>query len=72
MDVCIVYKCWNTIELMCLSKTNDLCDSIICHYGYFLEINVKFQPKVCDICHDLIQKPTGFTDIAILSVKGNE
>ena len=28
-----------------VNKTNSLREFIICHYWYFLEINVKFQPK---------------------------
>ena len=39
-----------------VNKTNGLCESIICHYRYFLEINFRFQSKVCDGCHDLMQK----------------
>ena len=31
----------------------------------FLEINFKFQPEVCNGCHDLTQKSMIFNDIAI-------
>ena len=33
-----------------VNKTNNLCKCIICHLWYFLEINFRFQPKVCDNC----------------------
>ena len=33
-----------------VKNSNDLCDRIICHYWYFLEINFRFQPKLCDDC----------------------
>ena len=36
------------------------------------EINVKFQPEVCNSCHDLLQKAMSFNDAAIVSVKGND
>ena len=59
-------------ELM-LIKTNGLLEEcIICHYWYFLQINFGFQPKVCDSCHDLIQKVISFNDVAIVSVKGKD
>ena len=37
---------------------------------YFLEINFTFQPEVCDVSHDLIQKTMSFNDVATVSVKG--
>ena len=33
-----------------VKNSNDLCDHIICHYWYFLQINFRFQPKLCDDC----------------------
>ena len=30
--------------------TNGLRKSIICHYWYFLDIYLRFQPKLCDGC----------------------
>ena len=55
-----------------LNKTNGLQEYIICHYWYFLEINFRFQPKVCNVYHDLMQKVMSFNDVAIVSVKGND
>ena len=34
------------------NKISDLRERIICHYWYFLKINFKFQPELCDSCHD--------------------
>ena len=31
-----------------------LCMSVLCHYKYFLEINLKFQSKVCHAYHDVL------------------
>ena len=46
---------------------------IICHYQYVFDINFRFQPKVCDGYHDLMQKATSFDDVVIvISVKEND
>ena len=44
------------------------CD--ICHYWYFLDKNVKYEPYLSNVCYDLIQKVMSFID-AIVSVKGS-
>ena len=44
------------------------CD--ICHYWYFLNYSFKFQPNVCNRCHDLLMTSINLNDIAILSIKG--
>ena len=41
-------------------------------YWYFLEINFRFQPEVCDGCHDLMQKTMSFNNVANVSVKEND
>ena len=55
-----------------VKKSNGSCECIICHYWYFFEIIFRFQPNVCNDCHDLIQAAMIFNDIAIISVKGND
>ena len=35
-------------------------------------MNFRFQSKVCDGCHDLMQKAGSFIDVAIVSAKGND
>ena len=41
-------------ERVGLNKTNEALNVfIICHYYYFLKVNFRFQPKVCDDCHEL-------------------
>ena len=39
------------------------CD--ICHYWYFLNYSFKFQPNVCDRCHDLLMMSMNLGNIAI-------
>ena len=38
---------------------------------YFLRVNFKFKIKVCNGCHDLMQKAMSFIDAAIASVRRN-
>ena len=38
---------------------------------YFLQVNFKFKIKVCNGCHDLMQKAMSFIDVATASVKRN-
>ena len=46
------------------------CDS--CHYWYFLNYSLKFQPNVCNRCHDLLMMSINLRDIAILNIKGSD
>ena len=40
----------------------------ICHYLYFLNYSFKFQPNVCNRCHDLLMMRINLSDIAIIAV----
>ena len=42
-----------------VNKTSELKECDICHYWYFLNKGFRFQPNVCNRCHD----------IAILNIK---
>ena len=44
----------------------------ICHYWYFLDKGFKFEPSVCNGCHDLIQKTMNFNDFVIGFIKGSD
>ena len=46
------------------------CD--ICHYWYFLNYSFKFQPNVCNRCHDLFMMSMNFSDVANLNIKGSD
>ena len=55
-----------------MNKSNDKskeCD--MCHYWYFLNKNFRYQPHLCNGCHDLMQKAMSFKDFAIVSIKGS-
>ena len=43
--------------------------SNICHYWHFLNKAFKFQPNVCNRCHDLLMMSMNLSDIAILNIK---
>ena len=65
------YKCWNTIELI-FQKELMLIKRVyqrIFHYWYFKDIGFKFEPYLCNECHDLTQKAMTFIDVAIIYVK---
>ena len=58
-------------ELM-LTKQSASKECDICHYQYFLNYNFKFQPNVCNRCHDLLMMSMNISDIAILNIKDSD
>ena len=54
-------------ELMLIKQANQECD--ICHYWYFLNKGLTFQPNICNRCHDLLMMPMNHSNIAILKIK---
>ena len=55
-----------------INKTNTSKDLQICHYWYFLNNGLKYDPYLCNGCHDLMQKAMNVNDAAIVSFKGND
>ena len=55
-----------------INKTNasKVCD--IWHQWYFLDRTFKYEPYLCNCCHDLMQKVINFNDVAIVSFKGSD
>ena len=43
---------------------------MICHYWYFKDIGLKYQPYVCNGCHDFSMIVQNLDDFVILRVKG--
>ena len=43
------------------------CD--ICHCWYFKDIGFKYEPYLCNGCHDLAQKAMSFSDVATIYIK---
>ena len=64
-------------ERICISegidvnKTNLSKECDLCHYWYFKDIDFKYQPYLCNRCHDLMQKAMSFNNIAILYINGS-
>ena len=55
-----------------INKTNASKECDICHYLYFLDKVFKYEPYLCNACHDLMQKAMNFNDVAIVSIKSND
>ena len=58
-------------EWVDVTRTNLSKECDICHYCYFKDIGFKYEPYLCNGCHDLMQKPMSFNNNAIVYVKGN-
>ena len=43
---------------------------MLCHYWYFKDVGFKFEPHVCNKCHDVLMTAYELKIIAILTVKG--
>ena len=54
-----------------VNKTNLSKEYDICHYWYIKNVSFKYEPYLCNGCHDLMQKAKSFNNIAIVYVKGN-
>ena len=54
-----------------VNETNWSKECDICHYWYFKDIGFKYEPYLCNGCHDLMQKAMGFNNIAIVHIKEN-
>ena len=52
-----------------VNKTSASKECDICHYWYFLNKGFKFQPNVCNRCHDLLMMSMKLSNIAILNIK---
>ena len=52
-----------------VNKTSASKECDICHYWYFLNKGFKFQPYVCNRCHDLLMMSMNLSNIYILNIK---
>ena len=55
-----------------VSKTNGFHEYIFCQDWHSLKLNLRFQSKVCNGCHDLVLKAINFNDVAVVTVKGKD
>ena len=67
-------NCSNIIALIFkeendINKTNASKEGDVCHYWYFLDKNFKYEPYLCNGCHDSMQKAMNFNGVAIVLLK---
>ena len=53
-----------------INKSNKSKECMICHYWYLKDIGHKFEPHVCNKCHDISVMVYELKNITILNVKG--
>ena len=53
-----------------VNKTSKSKEGDICHYWQFLNKGFRFQPNVCNRCHDVLMMSMNLSDIAILNIQG--
>ena len=52
-----------------IDKTNASKECMLCHYWYFEDAGFKFEPHVCNKCHNVLMAAYELKNIAILNVK---
>ena len=67
----VEYERTDISEGIDVDKTNLSKEYDICHYWYFKDIAFKYEPYLCNGCHDLMQKAMNFNNIAIVYIKRN-
>ena len=72
MSVYYKYYIIDVSEGIDINKTSASKQGDICHYSYFLSYSFKFQPNVCNRCHDLLMMSINLCNIAILNIKGSD
>ena len=55
-----------------VNKTSASKECDICRYWYFLDYSFKFQPNVCNRCHNLLMMSVNLSDINILNIKDSD
>ena len=68
----IYYDRFDVSEGIDVNKTSASKECDVCHYWYFSNFSFKFQPNVCNRCHDLLLMSVNLSDIAMLNIKGSD
>ena len=53
-----------------INRSDKSKECMICHYWYFEDIGYKYEPLVCNECHDLSMVVSDLNDFIILNIKG--
>ena len=76
MNVCILQMLFfdrtNVSQGINVNKTSGSKECDNCHYWYFSNYSFKFQPNVCNRCHNLLMMSMSLNDIVILNIKGSD
>ena len=59
-------------EVIDLNKSDKSKECDVCHYWYFLDKHFNYEPYLCNVCHDLMQKAMSYNDVAVFSIKGSD
>ena len=59
----------NISEGIDVNKTSASKECDICHYSYFKDIGFKYEPYLCNGCHDLMQKAMSLMMLLLFMLK---
>ena len=62
----------NISEGININKTSASKEYDICDYWHFKDIGFKYEPYLCNGCHDLMRKAINFNYVAIVAVKRSD
>ena len=52
------------------TKTSASKKYILCHYWYFKDVGFRFEPHVCNKCHDVLMTVYELKNTTLINVKG--
>ena len=64
------YEKIGVLEGIDTNKASASKECELCHYWYFKDVGFKFEPHVCNKCHDVLIAAYELKNITILNVKG--
>ena len=65
------YNRIDILEGIDVNKTSESKGCDICHCWYFKDIGFRYEPYLCNGCHNVMQKAMSFNKVAVLYVKGS-
>ena len=63
------YKKADVSEAIDANKISALKECMLCHYWYFKDVGFRFEPHVCNKCHDILMTGYELKNSEILNVK---
>ena len=64
------YKKIDVSEGIDTTKTSASKKYVLCHYWYFKDVGFRFEPHVCNKCHDVLMTVYELKNTALINVKG--